>query len=60
MKRRAMPSSVRARLDSDLQLSRQWERDLQEDAAWAALEEAHVLSQPWALAHVTEAGMADA
>lgn len=47
-----MSEQIRTRLADDLRLSRVWEGAGQVDAAWAALEEAHILSQPWAGAHV--------
>lgn len=46
---RTMPPAVRAAFDTELTVARSaWDND----AAWAALERAHILSQPWAGPHV--------
>lgn len=46
---RAMPATVRTSFDAELAAARAaWDND----AAWAALERAHILSQPWAGPHV--------
>lgn len=46
---RAMPPAVCAGFDAELEIA-QAARD--NDAAWAALERAHTLAQPWAGPHV--------
>jgi hypothetical protein len=50
--RRRIPDAVRHRLDEDLERARQSERVGEYANAWSALEDAHVLSQPWATKHV--------
>lgn len=52
MSRRPMPATVAERLGADLASARDDGRTGDHDAAWALLEEAHVLSQPWAWPHV--------
>ena len=52
MSSKPMSTAIRKRLADDLEQSRAWESAAQIDAAWAALEEAHILSQPWAGPHV--------
>jgi len=52
MNRRRMPVAVAERLGSDLASARAAARAGDPTAAWELLEEAHVLSQPWALPHV--------
>jgi len=52
MSRRSMPAAVAERLGSDLASAGAEARAGDPDAAWVLLEEAHVLSQPWALPHV--------
>lgn len=47
-----MPTVVAQRLDADLVSAGDHARASDHDAAWALLEEAHVLSQPWAWPHV--------
>ena len=47
-----MPDAVRVRLHDDLDLAARAVKGQRADDAWALLEEAHILSQPWALAHV--------
>lgn len=47
-----MPVSVAARFKADVRSARAAARAGDEGAAWALLEEAHVLSQPWARPHV--------
>ena len=49
---RAMPAVVADRLDVDLASARDAARAGDEPAAWTLLEEAHVLSQPWAWPHI--------
>lgn len=48
----AMPSAVRKRFDADLSRAAEAVGAQRHGDAWTALEEAHVLSQPWAVAHV--------
>lgn len=50
-RRRPMPDEIRTRLDG-LVASATSSRPADARAAWAALEDAHVLSQPWAWPHV--------
>ncbi|MBL8778321.1 MAG: DUF3703 domain-containing protein [Acidimicrobiales bacterium] len=46
---RSMPAGVQAIFDAELAAAQAaWDND----AAWAALERAHILSQPWAGPHV--------
>lgn len=52
MSRRAMPAAVAERFTADLVSARKAARAGDEGAAWALLEEAHVLSQPWAWPHI--------
>ena len=52
MSRRPMPAAVAERLGSDLASARAEGRAGDPGAAWVLLEEAHVLSQPWAWPHV--------
>ena len=52
MTRRATPVAVAERLGADMASARAAVRDGDEGAAWAVLEEAHVLSQPWAWPHI--------
>jgi hypothetical protein len=52
MTRRAMPAVAADRLDDDLASARDAARAGEEAAAWGFLEEAHVLSQPWAWPHI--------
>lgn len=47
-----MSSEARTRFAADLRAARRATRSGDIDAAWARLEEAHVLSQPWAMPHV--------
>ena len=47
-----MPDAVRVRLHDDLDLAARAVKGQRADDAWALLEEAHILSQPWAVAHV--------
>ena len=47
-----MPQPVRARLHEDLEVAGRAVRAQRVDEAWGLLEEAHILSQPWAGAHV--------
>lgn len=47
-----MSEPVRVRLHGDLDRAAQAAKGRRADDAWALLEEAHVLSQPWAVAHV--------
>lgn len=47
-----MPVAVAERLDADLSSARRAARGGDVDAAWSLLEEAHVLSQPWAWPHI--------
>jgi Protein of unknown function (DUF3703) len=47
-----MPASVADRLGTDMASARTAVREGDEGAAWALLEEAHVLSQPWAWPHI--------
>lgn len=47
-----MPTAVAERLGTDMASARTAARDGDEGAAWALLEEAHVLSQPWAWPHI--------
>ncbi len=51
-RRRPMPSAVRRRIDDLVTASRSARDDGDATAAWAHLENAHVLSQPWARPHV--------
>ena len=47
--RATMPTAARAAFDSEIAAAgAAWDND----AAWAALERAHILSQPWAGPHV--------
>lgn len=48
-KRHPMPSDVRDRIDQALTTASQFSNG--QAAAWTALEDAHVLSQPWAWTH---------
>ena len=50
--RRPMPDGAAERIARDLADARTAVRDGDIDRAWDALEEAHVLSQPWAWPHV--------
>lgn len=50
--RRPMPSAVAERLARDLFDAAASVRGGEIDRAWAMLEEAHVLSQPWAWPHI--------
>lgn len=52
MKRRPIPPAVSARISKDLTVARAGVGRHEPDAAWRALEEAHILSQPWAWQHV--------
>lgn len=53
-----MTPQVRDRFDADLRAARSAARSGEVDTAWAHLADAHVLSQPWALAHLrTHAAM---
>ncbi len=52
MSRRLMPVAVAERLGADLASARAADRVGDEGEAWALLEEAHVLSQPWAWPHI--------
>lgn len=52
MSRRSMPATVAERLDADLVAARAALRTGDERGAWVLLEEAHVLSQPWAWPHI--------
>lgn len=52
MSRRQLPAVVAERLNADLTSARAALREGNEPAAWAMLEEAHVLSQPWAWPHI--------
>jgi hypothetical protein len=47
-----MPEPVRVRLRDDLDRAARAVKGRRADDAWLLLEEAHVLSQPWAVAHV--------
>jgi hypothetical protein len=47
-----MPEAVRVRLHDDLDLAARAVKGRRADDAWVLLEEAHILSQPWAVAHV--------
>lgn len=47
-----MPTAVAERLGTDLASARSDARVGDEGAAWALLEAAHVLSQPWAWPHI--------
>jgi hypothetical protein len=47
-----MPAAVAERFNADLISARDAARASDENEAWALLEEAHVLSQPWAWPHV--------
>jgi hypothetical protein len=47
-----MPEPVRVRLHDDLDRAARAVKGRRADDAWLLLEEAHVLSQPWAVAHV--------
>lgn len=48
----AMPTAVRKRFDTDLTRAAEAVGAGRHGDAWTSLEEAHVLSQPWAFAHV--------
>ena len=52
MSRRSMPVAVADRFTTDVVSARDAARAGDDGAAWALLEEAHVLSQPWAWPHV--------
>lgn len=52
MTRPAMPAAVFDRLTADPASARRAARSGNEGAAWELLEDAHVLSQPWAWPHV--------
>lgn len=52
MTRRSMPAAAADRLTTDLASARDEARSGNEAVAWTLLEEAHVLSQPWAWTHV--------
>lgn len=52
MTRRSMPTAVAERLTADLASARDEARSGNAAVAWTLLEEAHVLSQPWAWPHV--------
>ena len=47
-----MDGRVRARFDAELAAARAAGADGRFDEAWAALETAHILSQPWGWPHV--------
>lgn len=47
-----MPDAVRDRLLDDLDGAARAVKGRRLDEAWPLLEEAHILSQPWAVAHV--------
>jgi len=47
-----MTAAVRERFEYELETSRGAVREGDMESAWQRLEEAHVLSQPWALPHV--------
>jgi hypothetical protein len=47
-----MPPEIRDRLRADRRAARAALRAGDVDTAWRLLEDAHVLSQPWAVAHV--------
>jgi hypothetical protein len=49
--RQPVPAAVSERLAADLASARAATRAGNEHAAWSLLEEAHVLSQPWAWPH---------
>jgi hypothetical protein len=48
---RSMPPAAERRLVQDLAAARHLTADGDVEGAWRSLEEAHVLSQPWALPH---------
>jgi len=50
--RRSMPAALSERLTANLAAARDEARSGNAVAAWTLLEEAHVLSQPWAWPHV--------
>lgn len=52
MSRKRMPEAIGRRIDADLRTSRNVAQAGESDQAWAMLEEAHVLSQPWAWPHL--------
>jgi hypothetical protein len=52
MIRRPMPAAVTDRLGADLTSARVAARAGDEATAWVLLEDAHVLSQPWAWPHI--------
>lgn len=52
MNRRSMPVAVAERFNADLISARAAVRAGDVSDAWALLEEAHVLSQPWAWPHI--------
>lgn len=52
MSRRPIPAAVKERIADDLAAARTAMGSGAPDAAWYLLEEAHVLSQPWAWPHV--------
>ena len=52
MKRRLMPDAVRERIAANLAEARLRRSEPQRGDLWRPLEEAHILSQPWALTHV--------
>ena len=52
MSRRSMPVAVAERFNADMASARAEARAGDEAAAWALLEQAHVLSQPWAWPHI--------
>lgn len=51
-----MSMEIRARFDADMGAARSATRSGDVDAAWAQLEDAHVLSQPWAVPHLRTHG----
>ena len=52
MNRRPMPPAVRSRIAHDLAESKRRREDSSRGDVWQPLEEAHILSQPWAWTHV--------
>lgn len=52
MPRRPIPTAISERLTADLAAARDETKSGNEAAAWMLLEEAHVLSQPWAWPHI--------
>lgn len=52
MTRRSLPAAIADRLTTDLASAREEARSDNRTVAWTLLEEAHVLSQPWAWPHI--------